>query len=698
MKRINWKKWAKAGRPNVWLLGIQLALVMAMPVHALPVAVVAGVLGVAATSFVAIAVTVVINVGLSILASALINAIVGKPQQQRQASIVTLAIGEGPRVAIFGKAAVGGTLCDAFNWGGTYGTDWECLIIALADHQCEGLEGFYVNDQLIPYPSGGFPGGTVPDQTVTGTQVISGTTVTTTGYVAYNGQLQVWFLDGSATQTLPDVVINGGWSTTGNGGGVALAVVAYKADDPSSSNPVWSGGRPSFLWVVKGKKCYDPRLDSTAGGSGRHRWADPTTWQWTDNAAICRYNWVRGVYAKDQVSDPGSLLIGRGLTDIEAPVANVMAYANICDEAVPLAAGGSEPRYRVGGVVMSNERFVDTEKMFADAMGGIILQPGGSVEVEPGHARSPTFALTDDDLLVGSKVTVAPFRSVADNAWINTVVPRYTEPTQKWREHAAPVRRNAADIAADGGAREATLTLAQVSSGTQAQRIGEAQRRLGRLVRTATVIVGPRFADIEEGDWGTWTSARHLGGATVTFRVDAYRRDDKRQMTLTLREIASSVFDWTASSDELSSDVTNTSVLPISANYQNSYGALATLNGQLIASQYPSTDLVITATAGTPVSISISAHHCIYTDRTVSVNAGTLTGSWSSGTLVHLYYDDLARAGGAVTYNATTTASMAAQSATNPGRHYVGSVTIPASGSATGTGATPSGWSNQSYY
>ena len=565
---INWRRLWR--RPNAWVLGVELALTTTTPAHALPVTVIATALEVSANSFIAIAVTAIINVAISVVVSVLINAAYG-PNQTRQAQITTLAVGESPRVAIFGETGVGGTLCDAFNWGGTYGTDWECQIIALADHRCDSLVSFYVNDQLINYPVGGFPGGIVPDQYVSGTQVIAGQTVTSSAYIQYNGQLQVWFLDGSAGQALPDVVTNGGWSSTGNFDGITLAVVAYKADDPSASNPVWSGGRPNFVWRVRGKRCYDPRYDSSVGGSGTQRWTDPTTWVWTNNASVCRYNWVRGVYAKDQVGDPGSLLIGRGLTSLEAPEANVFAYANICDEAVPLASGGAEPRYCVNGAVMSNEKFVDVEKMFADAMGGIIIQPGGSVEVEPGHARTITFEITDDELITGSQVQASPFRSVADSAWVNTVIPRYTEPTQRFQEHGAPLRRVAADVTADGMAREVTLTLNQVTSGTQAQRLGEIQRKLGRYVRTAKITLGPRFNGIEEGDWGTWTSTRHWQGETVVFRVEAYSIDNKRQITLMLREIDSSVYDWNAATDEIASDVADVPVIPVGGYYQGNY-------------------------------------------------------------------------------------------------------------------------------
>lgn len=671
-------------RPNPWLFGLELALTTPSVAQALPVAVVAGAIGAAATSFAAIAVTAVVNFAITMAASALLNAVLSPSQQQRQASIIALSVGEGPRMAVFGRAALGGTLADAFNWGGQYGTDWECQIIVLADHKCEALTQFYVNDQLISYPSGGFSGGTVPDQ----------------GSVAYNGQLKVWWLDGSASQTLPSIVTNGGWSTTGNFSGICVAVVAYKADDPQSSNPVWSGGRPSFLWVVKGKRCYDPRKDSSVGGSGSHRWTDPSTWEWTENAAVCRYNWVRGIYAKDQVTDPGSLLLGRGLSSIEAPEANVFAWAAIADEDVPLRAGGSEKRYRVGGVIKSTDKFVDTEQMFADAMGGIVIQPGGSVEVEPGHARAPTFAITDDDLITGSSVKYDDFRSISDLAWCNTVVARYSEPTQKWQDHAAPVRRVSSDVTADGSPREAPLSLGQVNSGTQAQRLAEIKRRLGRLTRTATIVLGPRFNGIEEGDWGTWTSARRFGGATVTFRVEAYRVDEKRQITVTLREIASSVYDWTASVDEAVSDIVSTGASAPPAAWLRRYGTAAIVDQQLIASSYPiDADPADGLMQATSTTIAIEAHSRTYSDRTVSVGSGSLSVEDDGATALvaggqyHVYYDDLDRAGGAVAYKATRTATVAANSSAHPARHYVGMITMAAAGgSSTGSGAVAPGF------
>src|SRR5690606_26511851 len=99
--------------------------------------------------------------------------------------------------------------------------------------------------------------------------------------------------------------------------------------------------------------------------------------------------------------------------------------------------------------------FLDAEQKFAAAMGGIIMQPEGSIEVEPGHAKSVIADFTDDDILNLEAVTVEKFRSESDTEWCNMVVPRYVEPTQNWKMHGGPIRRVYADVLADGGLRQA---------------------------------------------------------------------------------------------------------------------------------------------------------------------------------------------------------------------------------------------------
>lgn len=95
--------------------------------------------------------------------------------------------------------------------------------------------------------------------------------------------------------------------------------------------------------------------------------------------------------------------------------------------------------------------------------------------------------------------------------------------------------------------------------------------------------------------------------------------------------------------------------------------------------------------AGASATVSISAHTRLYGNGVqVSVNSGSVT-SLAYSTSYYIYYDDPSRAGGAVTYHVTTSISSAAQSATNPNRHFVGTIITPAALAAdtAGIGAAP---------
>lgn len=442
--------------------------------------------------------------------------------KNRAAAAAQLQLGEQPRQAVLGRAALAGSLVDAFNYGGKYNTDWEVLVLALADHRCDALEGFFVDDTYHAF---------IADGTVAG----------------FNSQLQVYWRSGTWDQTVPAILTtNGpGWTANDRGRSVAYVVVAYKADKADAETPVWPGGRPRFRWVVRGLRCYQARKDTTAGGSGAHRWSDPATWQWTENVIDIRYNWVRGIYAGDRVNEPQQLLVGRGLSEVEAPPANVFARANLCDELV-----GGAARYRIGGLVAASESFIEVENDLASACAGVIVQPEGAVEIDPGEARATVAHFTDDDLIVGSQVRWSDFLSASDDGWINTVVASFTDPGLRWSERSAPANRDLADIAADGGPREQQLRLALVTNVLQAGRVAEITRRFGRLWGRAQVTLPPRFAGIEEGDWITWQSQRHFGGATFTFRVEGWGSDEGWRHQITLRQISASVFSDTAPLDD----------------------------------------------------------------------------------------------------------------------------------------------------
>lgn len=88
----------------------------------------------------------------------------------------------------------------------------------------------------------------------------------------------------------------------------------------------------------------------------------------------------------------------------------------------------------------------------------------------------------------------------------------------------------------------------------------------------------------------------------------------------------------------------------------------------------------VTATnEGTTYTVNIAPHQRHYLDpiQDIDVAAGSI--EWpSAGDTVFVYYDDQALAGGSVTYTASINQAESIATLSNPYRHQVGSVTIPA--------------------
>ncbi len=431
--------------------------------------------------------------------------------QERQATVTTLSLGETPREAVFGRAVTGGSLIDAFNFGGEHGTDTVVRVIALADHEITQLEGIFVDDA---YQGFGFSG----------------------VQLGFNGKLDIEFVNAGAAGGVPPVrfASAGGWTAADKLVGVAHVWVATTIDEET-----WTG-HPAFRFLVKGAKLYDPAKDAALGyeGPNPHVWSDPATHEFTENAAVIEYNYRRGIYVTGRHGQPQHLLLGRGLTAEEAPAEAALPWIALCDELV-----GGEPRYRAAGVVTTADGHDAVAQWLADAMAGQVVQREGGIEVEPGHAKAPVMTITDGDLVVGEKVVFNAFSPDGSSGRYNTIIPRYVEPTQGWQDHSGPVRRDLDDIAEDGGPRELTLPLPMVTWGAQADRCAEIRRRRERLEKTATIVLPPRFAALEEGDWINWQSDRRHGGETVTYQIEEVELGPNWRQYLVLREISAEVFD-----------------------------------------------------------------------------------------------------------------------------------------------------------
>jgi hypothetical protein len=132
----------------------------------------------------------------------------------------------------------------------------------------------------------------------------------------------------------PDLMaVYSGWTSAHRLRGIPYAYEELYSGDPTTFQTAFPNGDPT-MEIVGGVAVYDPRKDSTNGGSGSHRRLDPSTWEYSDNQRLCALDWLtwQDGYAK-------------AWSRIDW--ASWVPQIALADQNVPLKAGGSEKRYRV---------------------------------------------------------------------------------------------------------------------------------------------------------------------------------------------------------------------------------------------------------------------------------------------------------------------------------------------------------------
>jgi hypothetical protein len=261
------------------------------------------------------------------------------------------------------------------------GTDQEFIdyIIALAAHKVASIDEIYFEEKLAWTALGG----------VTGT---------------YTGYLTVTTItEGTAGNAAP---VNAGtvWDASCRLTGCAYVRIRIKRSGNSkkTESPLVQG-LPSRVTIIgEGAPLYDPRLDSTVpGGSGSHRANDQATW---------------GAYAgSDDYDNPalqvlwfllgwkinGKLSVGAGVPPARIDMESFITAANICDEDITLATGGTQKRYRTSGTVSDEDGRMDSINTFLACMNGTLRDSGGKLTLAllKNDLADPVLDFTDGDFL-----------------------------------------------------------------------------------------------------------------------------------------------------------------------------------------------------------------------------------------------------------------------------------------------------------
>ncbi|MBX4388502.1 hypothetical protein K4H03_20625, partial [Mycobacterium tuberculosis] len=254
--------------------------------------------------------------------------------------------------------------------------------------------------------------------------------------------------------------------------GCAYVHLRYKTTGNSkkTESPFASSIPQRMTIKGKGALLYDPRLDSTVGGSGSQRADDQSTWAWTSDAAgnnpALQMLWYLLGWRIN-----GKLAVGRGIPKSRILMSAFIAAANLCEEAVSLAAGGSEPRYRSSGVVSE----ADAPSAVIDAIeascAGTLRDASGRLALDILHndratALSP--GLTDADVI--GQCDWQQTKSLDES--FNVVRGRYTDPSNNALYQL--VDYPAVSLPSpDGLERIHVFDLSMVQSASQAQRLAK---------------------------------------------------------------------------------------------------------------------------------------------------------------------------------------------------------------------------------
>lgn len=485
--------------------------------------------------------TFALNIGASIGLSYVAQALAGKPKQASQIagqashfSVQTTVARAGnvPRSFNVGYSATAGSLVYMNDWGNSgqtpnaYHTD----VIALGDLPGDSLAGVWVGAQkcsLGPtaHPDFGYP------------------------LVEYNknGADHLWvkFYDG--TQTTADAFLvnkvssaDRPYNSTRVGVGCPYAIVTALVDDTLfTSVPT---GQVKF--ELNGIKLYDPTKDGTNGGSGSHRWSNPTTWGGDgDNLpAVQAYNIMRGL------TFGGTWFYGlQGMTAARLPTANWIDQINKCRAGVAID-GGTEPQYRTGGQVNVNAPISDVLEALMTGCQGKISETGGFYSIHLGAPdEAASASITDDVILSSEEQSFAPFFGLADS--INGIAATYPSPADGWNTKSAPALYNPDYEARDGGRRLlASPSLDFVPYDGQAQRLQKSGLLEARRERRHSLSLPPEYWPLEPGDVISWTSVRN-GYDAKLFRVDGIIDKANLDVTINITEVDPADYDWDPAAD-----------------------------------------------------------------------------------------------------------------------------------------------------
>jgi type II secretory pathway pseudopilin PulG len=461
-------------------------------------------------------------------------------------SLASFRSSSAPRQIIYGKCRTGGpvayvgTTSDSKN-------NHLCVDVMLAGHECTAIDEVWLDEYRVTLTgpvNRNFDGRSYyvwqnsgsPDDPATTVEVVDYPGTATSLYTdavggRYNVRngVELFFCElsnlGTANQAVSPLMFattNGQWRESHRLRGICHVPMGFAwAPDAFQSGP------PNATFVVRGKKVYDPRTETTG---------------YSNNSALCLLDYLLDT----------RLGLGASLSEIDT--ASFIAAADICDQSVTKADGSTEARYTTNGVLLTDATHEDNILSLLSAMDGKLVYSGGYFRLYAGASLASAATFTEDDLRGPITIQTQQERSKIVNAVRGT----FSAPENNWQPTDYPPVTSATYYAADQN-EWIWMDLPQpmTTSAATAQRLAKIAMERSRRQIVVQLPAKLTALKVLPGETIALTFSRY-GWTAKTFTVDELRlvteEDDNGQprygVDLVLREVDANIWTWTTANEE----------------------------------------------------------------------------------------------------------------------------------------------------
>jgi hypothetical protein len=469
----------------------------------------------------------------TIIVTAISYVLAPKPKAPRQSSfdevkgtLVNKDSNNNPIPVVYGKRQVG--IIRTFVESS--GTDNQYLYVA--GILCEGggsgiqsIEEIYVDDKLVTF-DGALTDGTLRGVSSSDTNFYKDSTSLIS--------IQAFFgLDNQSASSLLDETTS--WTSNHKLSGIAYLALRFKWNQDAFN------GMPEVRVTLKGKKIYDPRLDTTKGGSGSHRQDTASTWAYSANSSLILLDYLRNTrYGKGLPNDA-----------FESNYETFKTSANTCDTQVtPYTSASSINLFETNAVLDSEKKVIDNVRELLVPMRAIFNYTQGKYKIIIEGSGASQLLLTKDNV-----VSEVRLQGESKSEKYNRVIGTFSNPEKDYQSdtvsyppfsdsHLALADRHSTMLTEDNETLlEKSVDMIQVTSPYQAEEICENILKRSRNNLKAEVTVTAEALNLSIGDvvTATYDTASFVA---KPFRVMSLAINSDSTVTLGLEEHQDEFYDY----------------------------------------------------------------------------------------------------------------------------------------------------------